>query len=90
MSRDRGRLLAARRESLRDLRSRHAERRVRNLDYLHARAWSNHLVLEAEHVRGLRGLWRAFAALVHWPGNPRARAYLGVGGGRSCPLSSGQ
>ena len=90
MSRDRARLLAARRESLRDLRSRLAERGVRNLDRLHARAWSNHLVLEAEHMRGLRGLWRAFAALAYWPGNPRARAYLGLGVGRICPPSSGQ
>jgi glycosyltransferase involved in cell wall biosynthesis len=76
MSRDRGRLLAARRESLRWLRRALAARRISNLDHLHARAWSNQLLREAEHFGGPRGLARGVAALWHWPANPGARAYL--------------
>ena len=76
MSRNRGRLLAARRESLREIRRWLKTREIRKFDVLHARAWSNHLVVEAEHLRGLRGFVRSLGALLHWPSNPRARAYI--------------
>ena len=80
MSQDRRRLLAARRESLRYLKRWLEERGIRRFDHLHARAWSNQLVREAEHVRGVHGLWLAVSALARWPGNPAARAYLAGGG----------
>jgi glycosyltransferase involved in cell wall biosynthesis len=76
MSRDRARLLAARRESLAYLRQWVEERGIKRFDHLHSRAWSNQLVREAEHFQGMRGLWRAISALAYWPRNPGARAYL--------------
>jgi glycosyltransferase involved in cell wall biosynthesis len=79
MSRDRSRLLAARRRSLREMRRWLEARGIRRFDRLHARAWSSQLVREAEHVGGPRGLWRALAALAYWPRNPYAHAYLGLG-----------
>lgn len=79
MSRDRDRLIGARRESLRDLRRWLVARRIRTFDNLHSRAWSNQLVREAEHAGGLSGLWRALSALAYRPGNRRAWTYLGLG-----------
>ena len=79
MSRDRARLLAARRESLRDLRIWVKARGLQKFDGLHSRAWSNQLVREAEYLGGPRGLWHVLSALVYWPGNPGVRAYFGRG-----------
>jgi glycosyltransferase involved in cell wall biosynthesis len=79
MSRDRDRLLRARRESLLDLRRWLEARSIRTFDDLHSRAWSNQLVREAEHMRGVRGFWRALSALAVQPSNRLAWTYLGLG-----------
>ncbi len=76
MSRDRASLIADRRQSLVLLRRWLAEQGITKFDRLHARAWSNHLVKEAEVVGGLGGLLRVARALRHWPRNPDAVRYL--------------
>jgi hypothetical protein len=79
MSLDREALFADRRASLIFLRSWLAEERITKFNGLHARAWSNHLIKEAEFLGGLRGLGRLIRAIGYWPGNPRARRYVRKG-----------
>ena len=76
MSRDRQALLADRRASLMFLRRWLAERGITAFDRLHGRAWSNHLIKEAELLGGTQGLGRLVLAIAHWPGNPRAARYI--------------
>jgi glycosyltransferase involved in cell wall biosynthesis len=76
MSRDRKALLSDRRASLAFLRTWLYEQKITRFDGLHARAWSNHLIKEAEFLGGLRGLARLVQAIGYWPGNPRAVQYL--------------
>ena len=76
MSRNYEALLADRRASLLYLKSWLDEQRITEFDSLHARAWSNHLIKEAEFLGGLRGLGRVIRATAHWPGNPRALRYI--------------
>lgn len=76
MSRDRQALLADRRASLMFLRRWLAERGITAFDHLHGRAWSNHLIKEAELLGGTQGLGRLVLAIAHWPANPRAARYI--------------
>jgi glycosyltransferase involved in cell wall biosynthesis len=75
MSLDRKALLADRRASLVFLRSWLGEEGITRFDGLHARAWSNQLIKEAELLGGLRGVGRLILAIGHWPGNRRAWRY---------------
>ena len=76
MSLDRKALLADRRASLVFLRNWLVEKRIARFDGLHARAWSNQLIKEAEFLGGLRGLGPLIRAIGYWPGNPRAVQYV--------------
>ena len=76
MSLDRKALLADRRASLVFLRRWLGEAGITRFDRLHARAWSNQLIKEAEFLGGLRGVGRLILATGHWPGNPRALRYV--------------
>lgn len=76
MSRDRGALVADRRQSLVLLRRWLAEQGITKFDQLHARAWSNHLLKEAEVIGGLGGLLQVARALCHYPLNGNAARYL--------------
>lgn len=76
LSADRAALLADRRESLVLLRQWLGQRGDGRFEHLHARAWSNHLLREAEFLGGARGAARALRALLRWPGNPAAWAYF--------------
>lgn len=76
MSRNRAALVADRRDSLLMLRAWLADQGITRFDRLHARAWSNHLIKEAEVVGGLGGLLHVARALCHWPRNRNAARYL--------------
>jgi glycosyltransferase involved in cell wall biosynthesis len=76
MSLDRKALLADRRASLVFLRNWLVEESITRFNGLHARAWSNQLIKEAEFLGGLRGLGRLILAIGYWPGNPRAVRYI--------------
>jgi glycosyltransferase involved in cell wall biosynthesis len=76
MSRDRQALLADRRASLVFLRRWLGEHGITRFEGLHARAWSNHLIREAECLGGFRGVGRLILAIGHWPGNPHVLRHL--------------
>jgi len=72
MSLDRKALLADRRASLLFLRSWLGKQGTTRFDRMHARAWSNQLIKEAQFTGGLLGVGKLILATAHWPGNPRA------------------
>jgi glycosyltransferase involved in cell wall biosynthesis len=76
MSRNRQQLLADRRLSLVGIRRWLAREGITKHDHLHARAWSNHLLREAEFCEGIRGLVLAARALCSQPDNTQAHDYF--------------
>ena len=76
MSQDQIRLMRARRQSLHDIRHWLNELGIPNFNHLHRRAWSNHLVKEAESLGGFAGLGRATRAIIALPSNRRAFHYF--------------
>jgi len=72
MSLDRKALLADRRASLLFLRSWLGKQGTTRFDRMHARAWSNQLIKEAQFTGGLLGVGKLILATAHWPSNPRA------------------
>jgi glycosyltransferase involved in cell wall biosynthesis len=76
MSRDRERLMAARRNTLVLLQTWLREQGISDFDHLHSRAWSNHLLKEAELLGGLKGLLRGVGAVAKDPRNREAGAYV--------------
>jgi hypothetical protein len=72
MSLDRKALLADRRARLLFLRSWLGKQGTTRFDRMHARAWSNQLIKEAQFTGGLRGVGKLILATAHSPSNPRA------------------
>jgi hypothetical protein len=64
-------------------------------DHLHPRAWSNHLLKEAELLGGLKGLLRGVGAVAKDPRNRKAVEYVRrklfrwIGSGRAAGIGPG-
>jgi glycosyltransferase involved in cell wall biosynthesis len=76
MSGNMAKLFADRRRSLRYIRRWLSGKGINKYDHLHARAWSNHLLREADFRGGLRGFLLAAWAFRTQPSNAKARDYF--------------